>query len=148
MKLKQGYLINLNKNGKATLMNQKKCLNYRLYKKEFCFENYFNILPLPLSKYTCKFRCLSHKLPIEKGRFLNIERNERICLLCNKNELGDEFHYLFNCEFFHRSRIQCLPIWSFRSPNSLKFEKLMNSDDRAVLTKLALFIKIIFTKFQ
>ena len=77
------------------LDESEKCLNYRLYKKEFCFENYFKIWPLPLSKYICKFRCLSHKLPIEKGRFLNIERNERICLLCNKNELGDEFHYLF-----------------------------------------------------
>ena len=31
--------------------------------------------------------------------------------------------------------------------NSLKFEKLMNSDDRAVLTKLALFMKMKFTKF-
>ena len=90
---------------------------------------------------------ICHKLPIEKGRFLNIERNECICLLCNKNELGDEFHYLFNCEFFHRSRIK-FPLWSFRSPNSLKFEKLLNSDDRTVLTKLALFIKIIFTKFK
>ena len=125
-----------------------KCLNYRLYKKEFRFENYFSILPLPLSKYICKFICLRHKLPIEKGRFLYIEGNERLCLLCNKNELGDEFHYLFNCEFFLRSRLKFLPLWSFRSPNSLKFEKLMISDDRAVLTKLALFIKIIFTKFK
>ena len=30
----------------------------------------------------------------------------------------------------------------------IKFEKLMNSDERAVLTKLALFIKIMFTKFK
>ena len=72
-----------------------RCLNYRLFKKDFNFENYFNILPLPLAKYVCKFRCSSHKLPIEKGRFLNIERNERICNICNKKELGDEFHYLF-----------------------------------------------------
>ena len=36
-------------------------------KKEFCFENFFNILPLPLSKCICKYRCLSHNLPIEKG---------------------------------------------------------------------------------
>ena len=78
------------------LDESEKCLNYKSYKQEFCFENYFNIWPLPLSKYICKFRCLSHKLPIEKGCFLNIERNERICLLCNKNELGDEFHYLLN----------------------------------------------------
>ena len=110
---------------KSNIDESEKCLNYRLYKKEFCFENYFNILPLPLSKYIC----LSHKLPVEKGRFLNIRGNECICLLCNKNELGDEFHYLFNCELFHRSRIKFLTLSSFRSPNSLKFEKIMNSDD-------------------
>ena len=32
-----------------------RCLNYRLYKKDFNFEKYFNILPLPLAKYVCKF---------------------------------------------------------------------------------------------
>ena len=74
---------------KSNIDESEKCLNYRLYKKEFCFENYFNILPLALCKYICKFRCVSHKLPIEKGRFLNIERNELICLLCNKNQLGE-----------------------------------------------------------
>ena len=54
---------------KSNIDESEKCLNYRLYKKEFCFENFFNILPLPLSKYICKFRCLSHKLPIEKDAF-------------------------------------------------------------------------------
>ena len=103
-----------------------KCLNYRLYKNDFNFENYFNILSLPLTKYVCKFRCSSHKLPIKKGRFLNIERNERICHICNKNELGDEFHYLFNCEYFSRSCLKLLPVWSYQSPNIVKFEQLMN----------------------
>ena len=95
-----------------------------------------------------KFRCLSHKLPIEKGRFLNSERNERICSLCNKNELGDEFQYLFNCDFFSRNRVKFLPLWSYQCPNTIKFEKLMISDDRTVLTKLALFIRIILAKFK
>ena len=107
-----------------------KCLNYKLYKKDFNFENYFNILPLPVAKYICKFRCSSHELPVETGRFLHIERNERICHICNKNELGDEFHSLFNCEYFSRSRLQLLPVWSFHSPNSVKCEQLMTSTDR------------------
>ena len=128
-------------------MNEtERCLNYRLYKKDFNFENYF--LPLTLAKYVYKFRCSSHKLPIEKGRFLNIERNERISHICNKNELGDEFHYLFNCEYFSRSRLKLLPVWSYQSPNIVKFEQLMTSTDRTVLTKLALFIKIILNKFR
>ena len=73
--------------------------------------------------------------PLRKGRFLNIERNERICQLCNKNELRDEFHYLLNCDYFNRSRLKFLPLWSFQSPYTVKFEKLLISDDRTVLTK-------------
>ena len=71
-----------------------------------------------------------------------------IRFLCNKNELGDEFHYLFNCEYFSRSRLKLLPVWSYQSPNIVKFEQLMTSNDRIILTKLALFIKIILTKFR
>ena len=50
---------------KSNINESEKCLNYRLYKNDFCFENDFNILSLPLSKYLCKFRCLS----LKKTRF-------------------------------------------------------------------------------
>ena len=50
---------------KSNINESEKCLNYRLYKNYFCLENYFNILSLPLSKYLCKFRCLS----LKKTRF-------------------------------------------------------------------------------
>jgi hypothetical protein len=51
-----------------------KCLiiNYRLYKLEFVFEDYVN---LPCWQLSLE---VHHELPIEKGRFLNIERNLRI----------------------------------------------------------------------
>ena len=78
-----------------------------MYKSEFGLEKYFTILlPADLMYNMCKFRCGSHKLPIEMGRFFSIDRSERICDLCNKEELGDEFHYLFNCTFFKDERKQ------------------------------------------
>jgi hypothetical protein len=45
--------------------------------------------------YNIQFRTANHKLPIEIGRWNNTNRNNRICTHCNKNELGDEFHYIF-----------------------------------------------------
>ena len=51
-----------------------------------------------------KFRTTNNRLPIEKGRWDNIERNQRFCPLCNCYLIGDEFHYLFQCEFFKDSR--------------------------------------------
>jgi hypothetical protein len=48
-------------------------------------------------------------LDVEMGRFFSIDRLERICDLCNKEELGDEFHYLFNCTFFKDERKKFIP---------------------------------------
>jgi hypothetical protein len=36
---------------------------------------------------------------IECGRWQNIERNTRLCVLCQKQEIGDEFHYIMECSF-------------------------------------------------
>ena len=46
-----------------------------------------------------QFRPGNTKLPIETGRWFNIERHERYsCTLCNINEIGGEFHLLFQCD--------------------------------------------------
>jgi hypothetical protein len=45
-----------------------------MYKSEFGLEKYFTILPPDLMYNMCKFRCGSHKLPIEMGRFFSIDR--------------------------------------------------------------------------
>ena len=40
-----------------------------------------------------KLRISAHQLLIETGRHRNIPRDERICELCDKNELENEFHF-------------------------------------------------------
>jgi hypothetical protein len=47
-----------------------------------------------------KLRTRNHKLPIECGRRQCIERNRRLCKLCQKQEIGDEFQYILECPFF------------------------------------------------
>ena len=37
---------------------------------------------------------------IESGRWQNVERNMRICNLSEKNEIGKEFHYILECNYF------------------------------------------------
>jgi hypothetical protein len=58
------------------------------------FESYIVKLPFDLRKALCNFRCMNHRLPVEQGRFWGVDRDDRICDLCNSFELGDEFHYL------------------------------------------------------
>ena len=91
-------------NWNNTIMNSPKCLVYRLYKTQHLFEEYLDIIPLNLAYILCRFRIMNHKLPIEKGRFINIERNQRVCHLCNNGLLGDEYHYLMECSYFNNDR--------------------------------------------
>ena len=46
-----------------------------------------------------QFRLINHRLPIESGRWKKIQRDKRICELCDFNDLGDEFHYVMKCKF-------------------------------------------------
>ena len=71
--------------------------NYRLYKNNFGFEKYLITLPTCAAIKLIRFRTQNHKLPIQKGRFENIPRNERKCTKCTDNDLGDELHYIFKC---------------------------------------------------
>ena len=45
-----------------------------------------------------RFRCGSHSLPIETGRWSRIPRDERLCKTCKV--VGDEHHVLFECSNF------------------------------------------------
>lgn len=54
----------------------------------------------------------NHKLQIVKGRFENINGEERLCLLCNKTEIEDVYHYLFACPLFNNERKTPLIIFS------------------------------------
>ena len=58
---------------KEEVFESPKCLNYRIFKQDFGYENYFNILPHDLSKSFCHFRSLNHKMPIEWGDFWGLK---------------------------------------------------------------------------
>ncbi len=39
------------------------------------------------------FRISAHNLRIEKGRYKKIERNNRVCLICNQEKIEDELNF-------------------------------------------------------
>ena len=71
----------------------------------------------------------------------NIPRSERVCVKCTQSEIGDEFHYIFNCPFFADQRRTYLPKYCHIHPSAPKFKRIMN--DKTKLGSLANFIKII-----
>ncbi len=117
--------------------------NYRMFKPIFQAEPYLRILPTDCVKALLKFRVLNNKLPVNRLRFEDIPRNERICKNCNINEVGDEFHYLFSCPFFNSIRNQYITKYYIYKPSSEKFTKLLNSINKKLLFNLKRFITII-----
>ena len=114
--------------------------NYRLFKDNFLFERYLTDLPEKYAKTFMKFRTLNHKLPIQKGRAEGIPRPERICTKCALNDLGDEFHYILVCPYFHLERKKYLKKYYLSKPNVIKFQDLLASSKKSQLANVVKFI--------
>ena len=106
-----------------------KCDYYRNYKNCFELENYLDIVPPKVYKVILKFKTCNHKLPIETGRYANIERRFRICSHCNLQKVGDEFHYLFECSHpkIIEARRAYLPVYYHTDICIVKFNILMQN---------------------
>ena len=68
------------------------------------FKNHFIIEPhllrlKPIHRmFITKLLLSNIKCPIETGRWRNIPIANRLCSKCTTGKIGDEFHYLFNCQ--------------------------------------------------
>lgn len=130
-------------NWRSDVLNSPKASCYRIFKTEHCFENYLDFLNDKNIKVFCKFRTCNNKLPVEIGRWLNINREDRICNHCNKNTVGDEFHYVLECPFFMNERKTLLGNYFCKNVNVIKFEQLMTCKNHRKLKNLCIFIKHI-----
>ena len=122
--------------------------NYYSFKENTEFESYLKLIPKQLYISLIKFRTSNHKLPVEVGRWKNTHYADRKCSLCNKNDIGDEFHYLLTCPFFQADRCYLFKSFFYRRPNILKLKALLTSTNKKVLSNLSKFVKIIMNKFS
>ena len=70
------------------------------------------------------------------------------CKICAKNEIGDEFHYLFICPVFQKDRNRVLKEYYRKFPSMYKCIVLMSTTNIKDLRKLAQFATIIIRKIQ
>ncbi len=45
---------------------------------------------------------------IETGRFTNLDVGDRLCELCDKNQIENEAHFLFECDLYTDQRTNML----------------------------------------
>ena len=130
------------------VISSSKGKTYSIFKNDINFENYLIKLNKKHWSTLLKFRLSNHRLQVETGRRDNIPLEERKCNLCEKNDIGDEFHYLFVCSHFNSERKQFLKPYFYKRPNMIKFKELLTTKNVKLLIKLSDFVKIIMKKFS
>ena len=116
--------------------------NYMHLKTEWKQEQYIESTEYADTICLLKFRTDNHRLPVETGRYQNVEFKDRLCHEC-KMEVGDKFHYLFSCPLFKAEREELIPPKYRNRPNVYKYKALLGHTDIKILRKLCRFIKII-----
>ena len=51
-----------------------------------------------------RFRISAHRLKIETGRYIKLDRSERLCTKCSTGAIEDEQHFLMECSKFNAFR--------------------------------------------
>ena len=129
--------------GNYLVQNSPKAINYKIFKTEIKYEEYLNILEIIDAILLCRFRTTNNKLPIETGRWQNFLRENRKCILCNRFQIGDEYSYIFECDYFNQKRKQSLLNYFIYRHNIIKFSELLSSKRKPILKKLCHFISAI-----
>ena len=73
--------------------NDGKLVSYKLFKSDFCLENYLLCGRFSDRRSFSKLRTSSHKLHIESGRHKRpvVPREDRCCNFCNSLEIENEY---------------------------------------------------------
>ena len=90
----------------------------------------------------------SHHLRVETGRWespTKLPLSERLCDNCNK--LGDEYHFLFECELFENLRNRLIPRYYRARPSMSKCVELLTSTNKKTLRNLAKYVWLAFKHY-
>ena len=142
-RLKDQYLQDWNE----TVTNSSKLSTYVQFKQCFMYECYLDVLDIRKFRFSyASFRCSSHDLEIERGRYTNTERNQRLCRLCDNNSIEDEYHFLLCCNQYRDLRETLLPIKYYINPNRHKFVILMSTKNEKLIKSVATFLYRAFQR--
>ena len=93
-----------------------------------------------LRSVIAQLRSCTLPLKIETGRFNHILLEERICDLCNLNQVESESHFMFNCPLYDSLRTNLIP--EVCTNNLTEVEKwCLIFDNHHLIKSSALYLK-------
>lgn len=90
-----------------------------------------------------KLRCSAHTLRIEKGRHVNELMADRVCTLCqldNIHLLEDEYHFLLCCPYYYTPRETYLPYCIVDEPTYELFIALLMNESTDIQRHVAAYV--------
>ena len=83
LQFKQTLVDCMSQNWHSSIDNSPRCDSYRQFKTLLNVEKYLTLdLPFKYKQALARFRCSSHKLKIQTGRHVGIDREFRYCQFC------------------------------------------------------------------
>ena len=96
-------------NWKMQVQNKPKLYLYKTFKVEYKTEDYLKMeLNCVERAYLAQLRLGILPIEIETGRYRSVAREERICQICNMNNVEDELHFLLYCTAYENIRMNWL----------------------------------------
>ena len=92
---------------KTEMRNVPKLRTYVRFKECYETESYlYKIHDRRQRSLVSQFRCGILPLKVETGRYHQIPREFRLCIFCQNNDIEDEIHFFFHCNFYATLRFE------------------------------------------
>ena len=75
-----------------------------------------------------QLRARNHKLRVETGSWCKLwptPFDERLCFICDRDELEDEYHFALCCPAYTVLRLKYIKKYYYQYPSMYKFTKLL-----------------------
>ena len=73
---------------------------------------------------------------------------DRLCTLCHKHDIQDEYHALMICSRYESLRKKYLKPYYYKRPSVYKFIQLMNTVNKREQFRLMIFTKLLMKDFN
>ena len=92
------------------------------------------------SEDLCKLRMSSHNLEIERGRYINVPRENRICTNCTSGFIENEYHFALICSMHADLRSNFMKRYYYTWPTTQKLSNLLSTNSKSTLRNFSKFI--------
>ena len=134
------------------LENSNKALLYRDIKVYFRPSLYLTVISNIQHRLAfTQLRIRKHKLHVEIGSWCKPRPtpfDERLCLICVRDELEDEYHFVLCCPAYTVLRLKYIKKYYYQYLSMYTFTKLLTIENKVVLRKLAAYVYYAFKKIN